>query len=74
MEHSFQSPYETAANPPRCRHCREPVGPHVVWFGEVPLDMKGIDREINNATLVLAVDTSGYVYPATDSYIPPITG
>lgn len=59
-----KSLYETAADLPKCRHCGEPVRPHVVWFGEVPLDMEGIYRELDCATVVLVVGTSGSVYPA----------
>jgi NAD-dependent deacetylase len=59
-----KSLYETAADLPRCAHCGEPVRPHVVWFGEVPLDMEGIYRELESATVVLVVGTSGSVYPA----------
>jgi NAD-dependent deacetylase len=58
------SVYETAADLPRCRDCGAPVRPHVVWFGEVPLDMEGIYRELDAATVVLVVGTSGSVYPA----------
>ena len=39
-------------------------GPHIVWFGEVPLDMDGILRELSQATVLLVVGTSGSVYPA----------
>jgi NAD-dependent deacetylase len=39
-------------------------GPHIVWFGEVPLDMEGIYRELDRATVVMVVGTSGSVYPA----------
>jgi NAD-dependent deacetylase len=35
-----------------------------VWFGEVPLDMDDIYRELDRATVVLVVGTSGSVYPA----------
>jgi NAD-dependent protein deacetylase/lipoamidase len=59
-----QSLYETAADLPRCRQCGAPVRPHVVWFGEIPLDMEVIYRELDSATIVLVVGTSGSVYPA----------
>jgi NAD-dependent deacetylase len=35
-----------------------------VWFGEIPLDMDGIYRELDRATHLLVVGTSGSVYPA----------
>jgi len=56
--------YETAASLPRCPDCGEPVRPHIVWFGEIPMDMEGIYRELGRATVVLVVGTSGSVYPA----------
>jgi NAD-dependent deacetylase len=59
-----QSFYEAAPDLPRCRECGEPVRPHIVWFGEVPLDMVGIYTELERATRLLVVGTSGSVYPA----------
>jgi len=56
--------YETAANLPKCPDCGAPIRPHIVWFGEVPLDMEGIYRELDHATVLLVVGTSGSVYPA----------
>ena len=56
--------YETAASLPACRQCGAPVRPHIVWFGEIPLDMESIYRELGRATLLLVVGTSGSVYPA----------
>jgi NAD-dependent deacetylase len=35
-----------------------------VFFGEVPLEMERIQDEIEKATLMLVVGTSGSVYPA----------
>jgi NAD-dependent deacetylase len=59
-----QGVYETAANLPMCPACGEAVRPHIVWFGEIPLDMDGIYRELEQATRLLVVGTSGSVYPA----------
>lgn len=56
--------YDSAGDLPRCTDCGERVRPHVVWFGEVPLGMDGIYRELDRATVVLVVGTSGSVYPA----------
>jgi NAD-dependent deacetylase len=56
--------YESAAALPACEACGEPVRPHIVWFGEIPLDMQGIYRELENATVLLVIGTSGSVYPA----------
>lgn len=59
-----QALYETAAELPTCAVCGKPVRPHIVWFGEIPLDMQGIYRELASATQLLVVGTSGSVYPA----------
>jgi NAD-dependent deacetylase len=49
---------------PVCETCGEAVRPHIVWFGEIPLDMEGIYRQLERATHLLVVGTSGSVYPA----------
>lgn len=56
--------YETAAQLPKCLECGAPVRPHIVWFGEMPLDLESIYRELDRATVLLVVGTSGAVYPA----------
>ncbi|MGA2081862.1 MAG: Sir2 family NAD+-dependent deacetylase [Holophaga sp.] len=38
--------------------------PHVVWFGEVPLELPRIQAALERCGLFLAVGTSGNVYPA----------
>jgi NAD-dependent deacetylase len=38
--------------------------PHIVFFGEMPLEMSRIEREIGKATVMVVVGTSGSVYPA----------
>ena len=48
-----QAVYETAL--PSCGKCGAPVRPHIVWFGEIPLDMEGIYRELDRATHLLVV-------------------
>ncbi len=65
-EHPFpdRAFYEDARNLPHCEICAAPVRPHIVWFGEVPLDLTGISRQLTAATVVLVVGTSGSVYPA----------
>jgi NAD-dependent deacetylase len=49
---------------PTCQKCGAPVRPHIVWFGEIPLDMEGIYSELDRASQLLVVGTSGSVYPA----------
>jgi NAD-dependent deacetylase len=59
-----QSFYEDPNNLPTCKSCGQPIRPHIVWFGEIPLDMDAIYYELNRATTLLVVGTSGSVYPA----------
>jgi NAD-dependent deacetylase len=56
--------YETAATLPTCKTCGSPVRPHIVWFGEIPLDLDAIYHHLDRATTLLVVGTSGSVYPA----------
>lgn len=56
--------YETSADLPTCQTCAAPVRPHIVWFGEIPLDLDDIYRQLDRATVLLVVGTSGSVYPA----------
>jgi NAD-dependent deacetylase len=59
-----QTLYESAPDLPVCEECGSPVRPHIVWFGEIPLDMDSIYRQLDRATRLLVVGTSGSVYPA----------
>jgi NAD-dependent deacetylase len=56
--------YEDANNLPICKTCHATIRPHIVWFGEIPLEMDTIYRELDRATILLVVGTSGSVYPA----------
>jgi NAD-dependent deacetylase len=47
----------------RCA-CGGRLRPHIVFFGEIPLEMDRIQQEIAKATLMVVVGTSGSVYPA----------
>ena len=38
--------------------------PHVVWFGEMPMEMERIYNELSACALFMSVGTSGNVYPA----------
>jgi NAD-dependent deacetylase len=49
----------------RCA-CGGRIRPHIVWFGEIPLEMERIEREIARSTVMLVVGTSGAVYPAAN--------
>ncbi len=50
----------------RCRCCSKsyPLRPHIVWFGEMPLYLEEIAYQLAQATLFVAIGTSGNVYPA----------
>lgn len=49
-----------------CPHCHRAGGlrPHVVWFGEVPLEMERIADALGECALFMSIGTSGEVYPA----------
>ena len=51
-------------NLPTCEDCGAAVRPHIVWFGETPLDLDGIFAQLTQAAVLLVVGTSGAVYPA----------
>jgi NAD-dependent deacetylase len=55
--------YQSIEEVPRCT-CGARLRPHIVFFGEIPLEMSRIEREIGKATVMLVVGTSGSVYPA----------
>ena len=38
--------------------------PHVVWFGEMPLEMDRIGAALGSCGLFISIGTSGNVYPA----------
>lgn len=55
--------YESAARIPSCT-CGAKIRPHIVWFGEIPLEMDRITREIDQCNVMIVVGTSGNVHPA----------
>jgi len=56
--------YRTHEEIPKCRECGAMVRPHICWFGEVPFDMDLILHQLEGATVLLTVGTSGVVEPA----------
>ncbi len=50
----------------KCTSCLETgyMRPHVVWFGEMPMQMHEIERAISVCDLFVSIGTSGSVYPA----------
>jgi len=57
--------YASLDEVPRCA-CGGRLRPHIVFFGEMPLEMPRIEREISQSTLMLVIGTSGSVYPAAN--------
>lgn len=49
-----------------CLNCREAGGlrPHIVWFGEMPMQMDLIFNDLETCRQFAAIGTSGTVYPA----------
>ena len=56
--------YRTRAEIPNCPKCGAMVRPHICWFGEVPFEMELIQQQLNGATVLLTVGSSGVVEPA----------
>ena len=58
----FEDPSLTASVP-KCP-CGGLVRPHIVWFGEIPIDLDRIGAELNACDVFVAIGSSGAVYPA----------
>jgi NAD-dependent deacetylase len=48
----------------KCTICGSQLRPHIVWFGEMPLQMDEIHAIALESSLFISVGTSGEVYPA----------
>jgi NAD-dependent deacetylase len=46
--------------------CGARLRPHIVFFGETPLEMTRIQRKIDDCSLMVVIGTSGSVYPAAN--------
>lgn len=57
--------YASLSDVGRCP-CGGRLRPHIVFFGEMPLEMDRIQDEIGKATMMLVIGTSGSVYPAAN--------
>jgi len=55
--------YDPPADIPRCA-CGGQIRPHICWFGEVPYHLDRIFQALSEATVFIAVGTSGVVEPA----------
>ncbi|WP_252179833.1 Sir2 family NAD+-dependent deacetylase [Endozoicomonas sp. 4G] len=47
-----------------CCHQAGNLRPHIVWFGEMPLEMDRIYEALSHCDLFVSIGTSGNVYPA----------
>jgi NAD-dependent deacetylase len=56
--------YRTREEVPNCGECGALLRPHICWFGEVPFQMELILHQLEGATVLLTVGTSGVVEPA----------
>ncbi len=61
--HAWEVDLTEATPCPRCER-RARLRPHIVWFGEMPLEMPRIFEALDQADLFVAIGTSGVVYPA----------
>jgi NAD-dependent deacetylase len=59
----WQGPMGEGATCPACQLVGH-VRPDIVWFGEMPYEMKRIDQALMGADLFVSIGTSGAVYPA----------
>lgn len=57
--------YASLSEVGRCA-CGGRLRPHIVFFGEMPLEMDRIQEEIEQCTVMVVVGTSGSVYPAAN--------
>ena len=48
----------------KCSICGTQLRPHIVWFGEMPLQMDEIHAIALESSLFVSIGTSGEVYPA----------
>lgn len=50
----------------KCHCCTTPqvLRPHIVWFGEMPLEMDKIQTALSECDYFISIGTSGNVYPA----------
>jgi NAD-dependent deacetylase len=57
--------YGSLGEVPLCA-CGARLRPHIVFFGEIPLEMNYIQRKIEDCSLMVVIGTSGSVYPAAN--------
>ena len=57
-------PGDLAADEPSPHHPAGRMRPHIVWFGEMPLQMDRIETGLARCDLFVSIGTSGSVWPA----------
>jgi len=64
--HTVTTTFDELGTDTPCPRCQQPgfLRPHVVWFGEIPLEMDLIFQALETCTHFVAIGTSGTVYPA----------
>ena len=63
-DHRWPAPMVMAVGDP-CPACNAAAArPDIVWFGEMPYQMRRLDEAVQNCTLFVSIGTSGAVYPA----------
>jgi NAD-dependent deacetylase len=55
---------DMAADQASPHHPQGVMRPHIVWFGEMPLEMARIEAALETCDLFVSIGTSGAVYPA----------
>ncbi|WP_270933721.1 Sir2 family NAD+-dependent deacetylase [Falsiroseomonas oryzae] len=70
--HPWPDDLSTATTCPACGQAGG-MRPHVVWFGEMPLDMARIGAALDRCDLFVAIGTSGQVYPAA-GFVAEVAG
>lgn len=55
---------DLAVGEPSPHDPRATLRPHIVWFGEIPLEMERIEAALEACDLFLSIGTSGAVWPA----------
>ena len=61
--HPWDQDIEEVSLCPACG-CRGRLRPHIVWFGEMPLELDRIFTALGKADVFVSIGTSGNVYPA----------
>ena len=57
-------PGDLATDQPSPHHPAGRLRPHIVWFGEMPLQMDRIEAALDRCDLFVSIGTSGSVWPA----------